>query len=113
MKTRNLILTLGVTGLVASTLSVAAGGALLSPRAAGNQIKIVSGTAHEAHSTGPAVAAVSPRAAGNSIKVVTGLNDRVNPATLCAKRMTASPKVVQACAANPANMPCCGVTAAK
>ena len=44
MKTRNLLLTIGAVALTAITINATASDALLSPRAAGNQIKHVSGT---------------------------------------------------------------------
>ncbi len=44
MKTRNLLITLGAATFAAITINAAASDALLSPRAAGNQIKQVSGT---------------------------------------------------------------------
>ena len=47
MKTRNLLLTLGAAAFAAITINATASDALLSPRAAGNQIQHVSGTAND------------------------------------------------------------------
>ena len=81
---------------------------LLSPRAAGNQIKHVSGTAND-----PDLVAVDqglalpPRAAGNQIATTAGTNGSVNPTVACAKNMAGSPRTIQACAEHPATMPGC------
>ena len=110
MKTRNILLTIGVATLTAITLNAGAYDIARSPRAQANQIKTVSGTtvAQAAQTTG---IALSPRAAANqSTTVATVVND-VNPALACRKMMTASPKAIQACESNPA-MPGCKVTVA-
>jgi hypothetical protein len=69
MKTKSLLCLVAATVLTAVTFNFAANGALLSPRAAGNQIKIVASTPSAAPTV--AVAAptqvLSPRAAGNAI----------------------------------------------
>jgi hypothetical protein len=106
MKTQNLLLITGAAILAAITINVNASDTLLSPRAAANQIKTVPGTT--AVQAAPATGfALSPRAAANQItKAATVAND-VNPTMNC-RNMTASPKAIQACAANPtAAMPCC------
>jgi hypothetical protein len=105
MKTRILLATIGVAALAAIALNVNAGTTLLSPRAQGNQIKAAPGTvaAQPAFTT----QTVSPRALGNETKTVAGVANDVNPATMCSRNMVASPKAIQACAANPAKMPCC------
>jgi hypothetical protein len=95
MKTRNLLLTLGAAAFAAITINAIASDALLSPRAAGNQIKQVAGTANAV--TPAATATISPRAAGNQIAKVAGTSNEVNPSLACAKTMTASPKAIQAC----------------
>ena len=95
MKTRNLLITLGAAAFAAITINATASDALLSPRAAGNQIQQVSGTANAV--TPAATATISPRAAGNQIVTVAGQSNDVNPAIACAKNMIASPKAVQAC----------------
>lgn len=112
MKIRNL-LNIGAATLAAIALNAAAADALLSPRAVGNQIKHVSGTANEAKPIGSVTASVPPRAAGNQLTKVTGTNNGVNPATLCARHMTAGSNATQTCAANLANMPCCCVSAGR
>ena len=97
MKTRNLLL-LGAAAFAAITINASASDAYLSPRAAGNQIKHVSGTNNDpnlVNTTG--ILLVSPRAAGNQATTVAGTSNDVNPAIACAKNMTASPKAVQAC----------------
>jgi hypothetical protein len=110
MKTRILLLTLGAAALTAITLNT--NGALLSPRAMGNQINIVSGTAND-----PDLVAVDqglalpPRAAGNEIASTPGMNGSVN-STLACRNMAGTPKTVQACAEHPASMPGCVKTVA-
>ena len=105
MKTRILLTTIGAAALTAITFNVNAGTTLLSPRDAGNQVKIAPGVT----AAQPALVAqtVSPRALGNQTASVA--ND-VNPVMECHK-MTTSPKAIQACAANPAGMSGCCKTA--
>ena len=106
MKTQILLTTIGAVALAAITLNVNASDALLSPRAAANQIKTVPGTTmvQAAPVTG---IALSPRATVNQTITVAGVANDVNPTIAC-RNMTASPKAIQACAANPtAAMPCC------
>jgi len=109
MKNRNLLITIGAVALTALTINLNASGALLSPRAAGNQIKTASTAIASPNSaTENQSAAVSPRTLGNQTTTVAGAANDVNPAIAC-RNMTASPKAIQACAANPtAAMPCCG-----
>jgi len=113
MKTRILLTTLGAAVLTAVTFNT--NGALLSPRATGNQINTLSGTA-----IGPNLVAMdqsltaSPRVAGNQTATTTSLAKDTNPTIAC-RNMTASPRAIQACATNPTTaMPCCArsVTAA-
>jgi hypothetical protein len=115
MNTRNLLLSVGATVLAALTINATASAALLSPRAANNQISHISGTANDANLVTTSVATVSPRAWGNQPATVTGISSDVNPAAACVKNMTgSSPKTIQACAANPlAPMPCCAVASTK
>jgi hypothetical protein len=109
MKTRILLITLGAAALTAITFN--ANAQSLSPRAAGNQIKHVSGTYSD-----PDLVAVDqglaalPRAAGNQIATTAGTNGSVNPTAACAQNMAGSPKTIQACAEHPATMPGCNVT---
>jgi hypothetical protein len=106
MKIRNLLITTGAAVLAAITINVNASDTLLSPRAAANQIKTVPGTT--AVQAAPATGiALSPRTASNQSPTVAGVANDVNPTMNC-RNMTASPKAIQACAANPtAAMPCC------
>ncbi len=110
MKTRNILLTIGVATLTAITINAGAYDIALSPRAAANQIKTVPGTtvAQAAPATG---IALSPRAAANQSTTVTGVASDRNPALDCRNTMTGSPKAVQACSDNPA-MPGCKPTVA-
>ena len=112
MKTRNLLITLGVASL--ATVNLLAADTYLSPRATDNQIKVIAGTNTDPNFTAAAPRAVSPRFAENQIKTVVGTEKAVSPALVCAQRMTGSPKAVAACAEHPgAPMPCCTVAAAK
>jgi hypothetical protein len=97
MKTRNLLITLGAAAFAAITINATAGNALLSPRAAANQIKQVSGTANDANTVVVNTAAISPRAADNQIVTVAGRSSDVNSAVACAKIMNGTPKAIQAC----------------
>jgi hypothetical protein len=109
MKTRNLILTLGTAALAATAFNLTAADALLSPRAAGNQITRVSGTANNVSSSKPAGVTASPRASGNQASTASAPSRGRNLASVCQKNMAATPKTVQACAEHPAAaMPCCG-----
>lgn len=49
---------------------------------------------------------LSPRAAGNQIKVVAGTNNDINPALVCQKTMSGSPKAVAECSSH-TTMPGC------
>jgi hypothetical protein len=111
MKIRNLLLTIGAATLTAITLSVNAGDARLSPRAAGNQTKIApAATADSNLVAANQGSTVSPRALGNQTLTVAGVANDVNPVMECHK-MIASPKAIQACAANPTGMSGCCKTA--
>jgi hypothetical protein len=107
MKTRILLTTIGAAALAAITINVSASDALLSPRAAGNQIK----AAPAATADGNLVAAnqnstVSPRALGNQTTTVASVANDVNPTVAC-RNMIASPKAIQACAEHPTAMSGC------
>jgi hypothetical protein len=110
MKTRNLLLSIGVATLTAITINAGAYDIALSPRAAANQIKTVPGTTVAQAAPATAIA-LSPRAAANQSTTVTGMANDRNPALACRNAMTGSPKAVQACASNPA-MPGCKTTVA-
>ena len=104
MKTRILLTTIGAAALAAITINVNAGTTLLSPRAAGNQIQATSGVT--AAQPAPVAQSVSPRTLGNQTATVASAANDVNRVMECHK-MTASPKAIQACAANPAGMSGC------
>ena len=110
MKNRNFLITIGAVALTAITINLNASGVLLSPRAAGDQVKTAPAavTGHNL-ATENQSATVSPRALGNQTITVAGVLNVVNPAIAC-RNMIASPKTIQACAAN-ANMPECPVAA--
>ncbi len=111
MKTRNLLL-IGAAAFAAITINVTASNALLSPRAAGNQIKQVSGTASDVNTVVVNTAAISPHAAGNQIATVAGTSSDVNSAVACAKIMNGSPKAIQACVEHTTMPGCQTVTVA-
>jgi len=104
MKTRNLLITLGAAAFAAIAINATASDALLSPRAAGNQIQQVAGTANAV--TPAATATISPRAAGNQIVTVAGQSNEVNPAVDCAKNMNGTPRAVAECTSH-TSMPAC------
>jgi hypothetical protein len=107
MNTRILLTTLGVAALTAITFNVSAGDALLSPRAAGNQINAAPAAAADLNLvTDNQSTAVSPRTLGNQTTTVASVANDVNPAIAC-RGMAGSPKAVQACAEHPATMPGC------
>jgi len=87
---------------------------LLTPRAAGNQIKHVSTAAEAPTATIMYVdskpALLAPRAASNQAKVVKGANIDANMAMDCAKNMGGSPKAVAECSAH-TTMPGCATIA--
>jgi hypothetical protein len=98
MKIRILLTTLGVAALAAITFNVNASDALLSPRAAGNQIKAAPAAVADRNLvTENQTAAVSPRALGNQTTTAASVANDVNPALACAKTMNGTPKTIQAC----------------
>jgi hypothetical protein len=115
MKTRNLLVILGATALAAITFNLNAADALLSPRAAEQQITHVSGTNNDPNLAANRNFAVSPRVLDNRIKKVAGFANDFNPSAACVRNMTgSSPKAISACADHPgAPMPCCAVATAK
>jgi len=110
MKTRNLLITLGAAAFAAITINATASDALLSPRAAGNQVTHVSGTANDVNLVNTTGTTVSPRAAGSQIATVAGQSNEVNPAVACAKNMNGSPKAVAECTSH-TTMPACKTAA--
>ena len=112
MKTRILLATISAAALAAITINANAGAAYLTPRAAGNQIKHVSGIANDpnlVNTTG--IVVVSPRAQGNQIKTVASGANEVTPAMACVSMMSGNPKSIQACAEHPGTMPGCNPVA--
>ena len=108
MKTRILLATIGAAALTAITINVSAGEAYLTPRAAGNQTKHVSGIANDPNlvdTTG--IVVISPRALGKQATTVASVANDVNPAVACASNMNGSPKTIQACVEHPGTMPGC------
>jgi hypothetical protein len=116
MKTGKQLIVLGAAAVAVITLNLNASAALLSPRAAGNQIVHTPGVANDPNLVAENVYAssdgsvLSPRAASAQSTKASDVSN-VNPTLACAQKMTASPKLIQACAANPANMPCCNSSA--
>jgi len=110
MKTPNLLVTLGMAAFAAIAINATASDALLSPRAAGNQIQVVSSSVATPSSTVAFVAAtpslLSPRAADNQLKVVKGVANDTNPALVCRNNMIGSPRAVTECSSH-ATMPGC------
>ncbi|MGA2247171.1 MAG: hypothetical protein ABSH48_19445 [Verrucomicrobiota bacterium] len=111
MKIQALLLGVVVGALASSSFAAEA---LLSPRAAGNQIKVSAFGEAPAIAVAPgdaAFALLSPRAAGNQIKVAPGLANDSNPAAVCRHSMNGTPKAVTECSSH-ANMPGCVTIAA-
>ena len=111
MKTRILLTTIAAAAFAAITINVSAGEALLTPRAAGNQIKTVPGVTTAA--LAPATQTLSPRAQGNQVKTVASTASEVTPAMACVSNMKGSPKTIQACAEHPATMLGCNPVAVR
>jgi hypothetical protein len=107
MKTSILLLSAVATTLALNSFAAEP---LLTPRAAGNQIKHINSTvdtpaiAMNYVATTPAL--LTPRAAGNQIKVVQGIANDVNPASVCRENMNGTPRAVAECSSH-ANMPGC------
>jgi hypothetical protein len=111
-KMNKILLTLGAVALTAFTFNATANDIALSPRAAANQIKTVSGTDNDV-TTAVTSAALSPRAAASQASIVSGVNNDRNVATACRNMMTgSSPKAIQACEANAAMPGCHAATVA-
>lgn len=112
---KNLLLTIGAVALTAMTINATASDSLVSPRAAGNQIKQVSGTHNDVNLVNTMGITLSPRAAGNQLTSATGTNNDVNPAIACAQSMNGTPRAVAECISH-TTMPACNpmtVAAAK
>jgi hypothetical protein len=112
MKTRHLLITLGVAAL--ATMNVMASNALLSPRAAEQQVKTATGFNTDPNLAANRPISVSPRVLDNQIKTVAGVDGAVNPTMNCTRYMGGTPKMISACADHPgAPMPCCSVASMK
>jgi hypothetical protein len=106
MKTKILLLGMVVTAFAVTSFAAEP---LLSPRAAGNQIKhngSVDTTTITVDYVDSGHALLSPRAQGNQIRVVKGTDHDVNPARACQKNMIGSPKAVAECSSH-TTMPGC------
>jgi hypothetical protein len=107
MKIQALLLGAVVATLASSSFAAEA---LLSPRAAGNQIKTATAPAEASTITiayvDSSAALLSPRAAGNQIKSVQGIARDVNAAAVCRETMNGTPRAVAECSSH-ATMPGC------
>jgi len=114
MKSKILLL-----GAVAAAFAISSFAAepLLSPRAAGNQIKVVKSSSEAPAITvayvAPGTALLSPRAQGNQVKVVQGVSKDSNPALACARMMSGSPKAITECASQTTMPGCASVASMK
>ena len=112
MKTRNLLITLGVAAM--ATINVMATDALLSPRASANQSKTIAGPNNDPNLAAPGLASASPRLLDNQSKTVAGKSTGESSSAVCVRRMAGTPKMISACADHPgAPMSCCSVADAK
>ena len=107
MKSKALVLGAVVT---AFTFASFATDALLSPRAQGNQNKVISSPVAAPATTvayaAPGTALFSPRLQGNQIKVASGVASDSNPSLACRNGMAGSPKIVAECSQH-TTMPGC------
>lgn len=115
MKTTFLLVGAMVTSFALSSFAAEP---LLSPRAHENQIKISAGAVDTqgggvAYASPTASVALSPRAENNLIRVVAASGNEVNPALVCQKNMTGSPKAVAQCIASGNMAGCMGMASAK
>jgi hypothetical protein len=108
MKTK--ILLLG-TAIAAFTFTSFAADALLSPRVAGNQIKVVPGIT-AAHPAPASVSLLTPRAGDSQNKSIAGVVNDSNPALACRNSMNGTPKAVGECNSH-TTMPGCMTVATK
>jgi hypothetical protein len=86
---------------------------LLSPRAAGNQIKHAANATDTTTASAATAALLSPRAAGNQITVAKIVSNDVNPVLLCQKTMIGSPKAVAECSSHTTMPGCIAVASVK
>jgi hypothetical protein len=102
---KKLLMTLGVAAVATMALNAFADDALLSPRAAGNQVKYVAGVNNDVNLlTDHYTMTMAPRAAGG-VASIAGTSSEVNPVLAC-RNMIASPRAIQICAMTP-GMPGC------
>jgi hypothetical protein len=113
MKTLSLLL-VTCAAAAAMTVNLSAADALLTPRAKGNEIKVVRVNDTSPSTVVPDVAVNgSPRERDNQIKSVPG-SDSGATAANCAGNMAGSPRAVGECASHPgAPMSCCSVAMSK
>ncbi len=107
MKTTKVLLLGAVVTAFALTSFAGSNGAYLLKASAASNVKPTADTTVTTIAyveTTPAL--LSPRAAGNQIKVVKGVANDVNPALVCRNNMVGSPKAVAECSSH-ANMPGC------
>jgi hypothetical protein len=114
MKT-SILLTLGAVAFAAITINATAADVLLTPRAAGNQIKTFAGIYNDPNlvSVDHYTVVISPRANGNQLTTSRGTNDDVNPAAICAKSMNGTPKMVAECTSHTTMQGCSSVSVAE
>jgi len=114
MKIQHLLQIISVSALFAVVMSLTAGETLRSPRAQGNQSKIVAAVDNSPSTVAQNQTAVtSPRTLDNQIKTVAGTGNGA-PTMDCSRKMVASPKAIGECAGHPgATMSCCAVATAK
>ncbi len=107
MKTNIIILGAVVTAFAFTSFAAEP---LLTPRAKGNQIKIVNSSVPTSTVAvayvAPSAALLTPRAKDNQSAKVVGTNNDINPALVCARTMVGSPKAITACTSH-TTMPGC------
>lgn len=108
---KNSLLILGAVAMTAITLNAVAGDALLSPRAASNQIKHVTGISADANLVSvDHYTVTTPRTTDNAIAKTASA--ATGAAAMCSN-MAGSPKMIAECASHPgASMACCKVEVA-
>jgi hypothetical protein len=112
-KTLSMKMNLLLLGAVVSgfTLTSFAAGPLLSPRAQANRIPVATSSITTQGDlitcvTSASPTLLSPHAQASQIQIVKGIFSDVNPAWICQKTMSGSPKIVAACSSN-TSMPRC------
>jgi hypothetical protein len=114
MNTKVLLLGAVITAFAISSFAAEP---LLSPRAAGNQIKHLSSSVAATTTTitysDASSAFLSPRAAGNQIRTVKGFDNDVNAAVACRNSMGGTPKTVAECSSHTTMPGCVSIALAK